>query len=368
MTVRPPARPAAPRSSRWLTWLLLGWLAACVRAPVIPQPPHGSPPRIAWRPFGPEALEEARREHKLILLSVQAGFCHWCHVMNATTYQDPRVAAAVSRGFVAMRVDQDENPELRQRYLAWGWPATAILTSEAQAIVTLRGHQSAPSFARLLDELLSHVHEGRAPRVPEPNSDADSHLVGDLEPIRTFALAQLDQYYDRTQGGWGGPQKYPLSAPVQHALFRFAVQREPERLEQALTSLRGHVALIDPIDGGMFQYSLRGVWTRPHFEKLARIQADALLDFSAAYAATGDTRWREAAERVANYVVSTLQSPSGAFYASQAADVGTPGEPHHMAGERFHALTAAERRGVPAPDLGSARVRGPQRHADPRVV
>jgi uncharacterized protein YyaL (SSP411 family) len=311
-----------------------------------PEAPTAEP---SWQRFERAAFETAQREHKLILLSVQAGWCHWCHVMNATTYRDRRVLALLQKNFVVIRVEQDKRPDLAERYAAWGWPATALLTPQATPIVTLRGHQPAPKFAALLSELVAERDAGKPFRVRTSEPATHGAVASDLSQARDLALAQLDAVYDERAGGWGTPQKYPFAAPVQHALLRAAFYGEGERFERGLATLRGHAELIDPVAGGMFQYSLRGRWNAPHFEKIAAIQAMAIDNFAEAYRATREAEFRSHAERVAGYVLQTLRDASGAFYASQDADVGHVGRPGHLTGMAYYAGDAQGRSKSPAP-------------------
>ncbi len=304
---------------------------------------------MAWRDWTERSFADARREGRLILVSVQASWCHWCHVMNDTTYTDPRVVALLREHFVTIRVDSDARPDLAERYARWAWPATAILTPDARPVTELRGHQPARRFERLLRELVGELEAGRpigrreAPEVmPDP-------ALADLAALRDVVVAQLDGFYDARAGGWGRPQKYPYAAPVEHALFRARVHGEDTRLARALETLDGHAALIDPVWGGVYQYSLRGDWEHPHYEKIAAIQAGAIRTFADAFRATGDPRWAEEAERVRRYVTEFLTDPSGGFYTSQDADFGEHGTDGAIPGDRFYALGDTERRALGAP-------------------
>lgn len=303
-----------------------------------------------WQAWSPAAFARARREHKLILVSLQAGFCHWCHVMDATTYRDARVLRLLREHFVVLRADEAARPDLRERYAAWGWPATALLTPDAEAIVNLRGHQPAAQFAALLEQLVGKLQRGEVlSDVTPAKTSAENRSPVALTAMRERAQAQLAAAYETREGGWGSPQKYPFPAPVEHALWRAAVHGDGESRERAVHSLLGYAQLIDPVAGGMFQYSLEGVWTAPHYEKLASIQAGAIATFSAAYRATGDATLLAHAQRLASYVLTTLRTPDGAFYASQEADVGHVGLPGYLAGQTYYALSAADRTSVAAP-------------------
>jgi uncharacterized protein YyaL (SSP411 family) len=146
---------------------------------------HGGtamPPRAAhatvddavdFRPWTEEAFEDARRERRLLLVSVQASFCHFCHVMNDVTYRDPEVLRLLADHFVVIRVDADARPDLAERYARFAWPATAVLTPDAEPVVELRGYQPPRGFARLLSSVVRDLERGRpiarrTPRAPLP--------------------------------------------------------------------------------------------------------------------------------------------------------------------------------------------------------
>ncbi|MDQ3034354.1 MAG: AGE family epimerase/isomerase, partial [Myxococcota bacterium] len=169
-------------------------------------------------------------------------------------------------------------------------------------------------------------------------------LEPDLERVREALVAQLDRLYDAREEGWGAPQKYPFAGPVEHALVRARLAPvEPEREVRALRTLAQHARLIDPIWGGMYQYSEGGVWDRPHHEKIAAVQAGAIDTFALAYLRTGDPRWLAHARDVVRYLRDRLRAPEGAFYASQDADAPD------LVGAAFYARDDEARRAVRAP-------------------
>jgi uncharacterized protein YyaL (SSP411 family) len=304
---------------------------------------------VAWNEWSAEAFDRARVERKLILVSVQAGWCHWCHVMNAETLGDPDVIEVLDRHFVAIRVDADSRPDLAERYQRWAWPATALLTPDAEPITNLRGHQPEARFLALLRSVVERHARGESFESIEieaaPVADAD------IAAIRTNAEAQLASFWDEREGGWGTPQKYPWREPIEYSFYRSAIHGDPEARSRALRSLEGYSALIDRVWGGMFQYSVRGTWREPHYEKIAQVQAGAIGAFAEAYRVTGDERWLRDANDVARYVTGLLADPNGGFYASQDADVGSHGEASHVNGAEFYRLDDAGRRGIGAPRI-----------------
>jgi len=306
---------------------------------------HGG--AVAWQPWEAASFARARAEGRLLLVTVVTEWCHWCHVMDDKTWGDPAVAALIDERFVAIRVDADARPDLAERYADWGWPAIALLTPDAEPVTEWKGYQEARRFE---SELVSYLQDKDAGRTLARKAVVVDATTKPLAAIRDFTRAQLDRFYDPVEGGWGKPQKYPRWAPVSAGLFAATVANDPTRLTEVTRTLDGQISLIDPVDGGMFQYSLQGVWTAPHYEKLAEIQGPAMENLVDAFGATADVRYQRSAQNIARYVRTVLRRDDGAFFANQDADVGTRGEVDRVLGTEWYALpTRAERaaRGEP---------------------
>ena len=310
---------------------------------------HDSAAAFTWHEWTPATFATARRERRILLVNVAASWCHWCHVMDHETYADPEVAALLRDHFTPIRVDSDARPDVAERYAEWGWPATAVLTSDARPVLELRGYQTPREFAELLRGLVADRDagklQGRRPVPPAPVRDAD------VVALRRAAEAQLDGYYHEQIGGWGRKQKYPLATHEELALLRARVFGEAKWQERALFTLQQELNLIDPVWGGMYQYSVGGVWNDPHFEKIGAIQAGALEALALAFRRTGDARWRTAAHLQRSYLLERMQHPQGGFYTSQDADLQRPGQ-RPVLGVDYYALDDAGRRelGVPRVD------------------
>jgi uncharacterized protein YyaL (SSP411 family) len=323
-------------------------LQACATTPAEPAaaPESAAHAEFTWHAWTPESFAAARQGNKILLVNVAAAWCHWCHVMDHETYADAEVATLLSEHFMPIRVDSDARPDLAERYADWGWPATAVLTSDARPVLELRGYQEPREFAKLLRGLVADHQAGkltgRRPAPPPPPRDAD------LAELRRAAHAQLDGYYDAAQGGWGRKQKYPLSALDELSLLRAKLFNETTWEARALTTLGNEVRLIDPVWGGMYQYSVAGVWDQPHFEKIAAIQAAAVEALAHAFLRTGDQRWRAAAHLQRRYLLEFMQRPGGGFYTSQDADLQRPGQPPVL-GADYYAKDDAARRALGLP-------------------
>ena len=335
--------------------LLALLLTACASAAPATAPAPAADPAaagFAWNEWTPASFATARRERKILLVNVAASWCHWCHVMDHETYADAEVAALLRDHFVAIRVDADARPDLAERYVDWGWPATAVLTSDARPVLELRGYQDPREFAALLRELVADQRAGKL--VGRRDAPAPAARDADLVALREAAEAQLDGLYDEAQSGWGRKQKYPLATLDELALLRARVFGEAVWQERALTTLASEVRLIDPVWGGMYQYSVGGVWDRPHFEKIGAIQAGALQAFALAYRRNGDVRWQQAAHLQRGYLLDRMQHPEGGFYTSQDADLQRPGQPPVL-GAEFYAKDDAGRRALGVPRVDTNR-------------
>jgi uncharacterized protein YyaL (SSP411 family) len=304
--------------------------------------PAGEP--IVWQPWSDAVFAQAQRENRFVLLDLEAVWCHWCHVMDQTTYRDPRVVKIVRERYIAVKVDQDSHPELSRRYEEYGWPATVVFAADGTEIAKRRGYLNPEIMLSYLEHIV---------RDPSPVRYRDS------EPVREFAAApqlapalraELERRHlaahDFKRGGLDAVHKFLDRDSVEYALFR-AREGDARAARMARQSLDGALALIDPVWGGMYQYSTHGDWRHPHFEKIMQVQADALRLYAAAWAQFRNPRHLAAAERIRRYARDFLASPEGAFYASQDADLV---KGVHAGGYFALGDAARRKRGIPAID------------------
>lgn len=302
-----------------------------------------SAPEFEWRDWSAETFAEAAREGKFLLVSVQASWCHWCHVMNDDTFGNDDVRRLVADHYIVIKVDSDARPDLAERFRDYAWPATVILTPSAQVVRALRGYRPPGPFATLLDQ----ARRGEISASDDWQQGNTADEAPELAALRQTAIDSLDSLYDEEAAGWGQRQKYPYFGPVEHAFFRNSLRDEGEWKERALATLEGTTQLIDPVFGGVYQYSLRRRWDAPHFEKIAAVQADALSGFALARIQTGDSRWDAPMNDVVRYLAEFFSSPAGTFYTSQDADLS-----HAVTGTEYYAMSDTERRarGIPRID------------------
>ena len=304
----------------------------------------GAADAIAWRPWSDAAFADAKREHKFVIMDLEAVWCHWCHVMDETTYRDPRVIALMGARYVAVRVDQDSRPDLANRYEDYGWPATIVFAADGSEVVRRRGYLDPAEMASMLQAIIDDPSPG-----PSVTSLASPTYPSDARPddaVTAGLRKRLLSGYDREVGGWSGEHKFLDADNVEYCM-RAGARGDEEAAAVARDMLRLQRQLIDPAWGGVYQYSAAGDWVHPHFEKIMSIQADNLRIYALASEQWPDWGYQSAAAGIRRYLQGFLQGADGAFYTSQDADL-VPGQ--H--GADYFALEDAGRRarGVPRVD------------------
>lgn len=289
---------------------------------------------LPWAELSAATFARAKAERKLIVLDGSAEWCHWCHVMEAETYHDPRVRALIERRFIAVKVDVDAHPDLQERYGEWGWPATVVFSPDGEELGKYRGFVEPDRFL----ELLTAAAERAAPpggalaALPAAPPPSAAPLSRELVAWMSQAVAaELEDYWDREQGGWGRRQKAPIGGNNAW-LLRLAERGDAEARRRVLWTLDQQAQLLDPVWGGIYQYSDGDTWRAPHYEKLMTYQAPALENYAAAYRLTGEPRQLARARAMWSYLARFLEGPDGTFGATQDADLGA-----HQVGATFRA-------------------------------
>ena len=304
-------------------------------------------PSLPWQKWEPALFDRAAAEDKYILLHMAAVWCHWCHVMEHTTYRDPAVQKQIADKFIAVRVDQDSDPALSYRYENWGWPATIMFDRDGNEIFKRRGYIPPELFSKLLAAV---IDDPSALPSYSVGAAVDPNAVGLSADRRSKTEALVLNAFDKEHGGFGDTHRFIHGDTVEWTLERGrALQRNADLAawrEASIKTLAGARRLIDPVWGGMFQYSDKLDWSGPHHEKLLNIQRDAIRTYVLAFQIDGDPAHLAAARDTARWMMDFMRSPDGAFYASQDADAG-PSVP----GNVFYAGTDAERRAGPQPPI-----------------
>ncbi len=304
---------------------------------------------IDWYPWGSEAFDVARRTGRPILLDIGASWCHWCHVMDETTYADPEVARLLGEGFVAVKVDRDEHPEVDRRYQQevgaltgeGGWPLTAFLAEDGRVFLggtyfpPTDGH-GRPGFRRVLRDVARWWKEepGRIRENADGIQAALGRLMaapprtgGDLGGFVASVRLGLAARYDPANGGFGGAPKFPHAVALEFLLwdaYQGGAEASTAQAHETLTRMADG-GIYDQIGGGFHRYSVDDGWHIPHFEKMAIDNAELLRAFVAGARRFGDPRLEETVRGIVGWLGSTLADPAGGWGASQDAD-NAPGD------------------------------------------
>ncbi|MFN8654150.1 MAG: thioredoxin domain-containing protein [Gemmatimonadales bacterium] len=300
---------------------------------------------IHWYSWGPEAFARAAAEDRPVLLDIGAVWCHWCHVMDGESYEDPALAAFLNEHFVCIKVDRDERPDVDTRYQRavaamtnqGGWPLTAFLRPDGQVFYggtyfPPDGKYGRPGFRTVLEQVLK-VWRTQRERVGQQAAaiqrviaeQLDEALPGDAEPtVLATATERMAALFDFQNGGFGSQPKFPHPAAVLFLLTRWHDTKDSALAELVQRTLDGMArgGIHDQLAGGFHRYSVDARWIVPHFEKMSYDNAELLRAYAEGYAALGGERWREVALGIIRWVREVLADPEGGYAASQDADVG----------------------------------------------
>ncbi len=274
--------------------------------------------KLNWLPWSDEVFSQAKREQRFVLLDLEAVWCHWCHVMDVTTYRDPKVLALLNRKYLTVRVDQDSRPDLSNRYEDYGWPATVVFDGAGHEIVKRQGYLAPDEMASMLQAIIDDPSPGPSVRAEREITFPANPLVA--APLRAQLEKDYVAGYDAKQGSWGFDQKYLDWDSVEYAMD-LAARGDARAEGMAKQTLGAQLQLLDPVWGGVYQYSTDGVWAKPHFEKIMSMQAENLRVYAQAYGQWRDPNYLRAAQSIHQFLKAFLTSPDGAFYTSQDADL-----------------------------------------------
>jgi len=324
---------------------------------------------IDWNEWGEEAFSKARAQQKPVLLDIGAVWCHWCHVIDRESYENPEIAAMINKLYVPVKVDRDERPDVDARYQSavsalsgqGGWPLTAFLTPDGKPFFggTYFPPDDAggrPGFKRILLAIADAFEKRRAD--VDQSADALAEAVAKAEishgargvfdaRVIDSVIESARRQFDPAHGGFGHAPKFPHAGTVDLLLERYQAARDPELLRIAERTLEGMAlgGVYDQIAGGFHRYSVDERWCVPHFEKMTYDNSELLRNYLHGYQVTGEPLFRETAEGIITWVGDVLSDPArGGFFASQDADQTLDDD-----GDYF-TWTQQEARGVLAPD------------------
>jgi uncharacterized protein YyaL (SSP411 family) len=343
---------------------------------------------IHWYPWSEEAFAAARSQDRPVLLDIGAVWCHWCHVMDGESYEDPELAAFLNDQFVCIKVDRDERPDVDTRYQRavqaltrqGGWPLTAFLTPAGEVFFggtyfPPDGKYGRPGFRSVLSAVLEAYRSRRGQVEAQAEAirrvvtaDLDEALSGDLPASALEEAARvMAQVFDREHGGFGGQPKFPHPTAILFLLHRWFDTRDDLTrtiVERTLQGM-GRGGVYDQLGGGFHRYSVDAQWIVPHFEKMSYDNSELLKSYVDAYALFGTEEYAEVARGIIRWVREVMADPDGGVAASQDADVGLDDDGNYFTWTREEAAAelSAEEMEVAAAhyDIGTAG----EMHHDP---
>jgi len=298
---------------------------------------------VDWYPWGTEAFEKARKENKPIFLSIGYSTCHWCHVMEHESFEDPEVARLMNEVFVSIKVDREERPDIDNVYMmvsqmmtgSGGWPLTIIMTPDKKPFFAATYIPKENRFGRMgMLELIPRIKEIWATRRGEVLSSANQ-ITAALQQVSQdasgeeldettldLAYEQLAKRFDEQHSGFGSAPKFPTPHNLLFLLRywkRTNTERALQMVEKTLQAMR-RGGIYDHVGFGFHRYSTNSRWLVPHFEKMLYDQAMLAMAYTEAYQATGKEEYRKTAGEIFTYVLRDMTAPEGGFYSAEDAD------------------------------------------------
>jgi hypothetical protein len=299
---------------------------------------------VDWYPWGEEAWAKAREEDRPVFLSIGYSACHWCHVMERESFEDPQIAEILNEDYVSIKVDREERPDVDSIYMQavqmmtghGGWPMSMFLTPDGKPFFAGTyfppdERHGMPSFRRVLEHVVN-VYRSRRAEVEQASTEVQTALSSQLRvkgksgPIDRTGLeeaaARIASQYDAVHGGFGGAPKFPPSMSLDFLMQ--AAERNRDQglftiIVETLTKMaRG--GIYDQIGGGFHRYSVDARWLVPHFEKMLYDNALLARLYVRAWQWTKEPRFAQTAHEILGFVTREMTSPDGGFYSTLDAD------------------------------------------------
>ncbi|MCJ7608524.1 thioredoxin domain-containing protein [Candidatus Bathyarchaeota archaeon] len=306
---------------------------------------HANNP-VDWYPWGPEAFEKARVDDKPVLVSIGYSSCHWCHVMEKESFEDPEIAGLMNDAFVCIKVDREERPDIDSTYMtvsqlltgSGGWPLHVVMTPEKKPFFAATYIPKESMFGqRGLKELIPQIRNLWASRrrelldsaekisslLVEAGSRPKTQEQGELgKSVLNQAYRQLSERFDAVNGGFGLAPKFPSAHSLTFLLRywkRTGNKNALTMVEETLRTMRLG-GIFDQVGFGFHRYSTDPMWLVPHFEKMLYDQAMIGVAYTETYQATGSPDYGKTAQETFDFVLRELTSPGGGFYSGIDAD------------------------------------------------
>jgi len=309
------------------------------KSPYLQQHAHNP---VDWYPWGDEAFEKARTEDKPIFLSIGYSTCHWCHVMERESFENEDIAALLNEGFVSVKVDREERPDIDEVYMSvcqamtgsGGWPLTILMTPEkkpffAGTYLPPYSGNGMTGLDTLLKRVMTLWRQQRGALIEQGDKIARfmaqqriSDRGGDAQRAVKGLAQALRGMYEPQYGGFSRAPKFPMPHYILFLMCEWKAYGHADALDMAKHTLRqmARGGIYDHVGGGFSRYSTDMRWLVPHFEKMLYDNALLLYAYAEMYAITGEDAYRRVAAQTAQYLMRDMQSPEGGYYSAEDAD------------------------------------------------
>jgi uncharacterized protein YyaL (SSP411 family) len=325
---------------------------------------HASNP-VNWYPWGDEALQKARDENKLILVSIGYSACHWCHVMEHESFEDEAVAGVMNEYFVCIKVDREERPDIDQIYMSavqlmsgrGGWPLNCICLPDQRPIyggTYFRKNDWTSLLFNLADFFKQKPNEAEEYAAKLTEGIQKYETIDFITEEATYTKKDITKiinnwkrYFDRAEGGLGNAPKFPMPNNWQFLMRCTHLMQEEDVAEMVKLTLQKMAfgGIYDHVGGGFARYAVDGIWHVPHFEKMLYDNAQLISLYAEAYTWNTDALYKQIVNEIVTFSVRELMSPDGGFYSALDADSeGIEG--------KFYVFTKAEIEDILGEDAG----------------
>ncbi|NPA66160.1 MAG: thioredoxin domain-containing protein [Epsilonproteobacteria bacterium] len=296
---------------------------------------------VNWYPWGEEAFLKAKKEHKLIFLSIGYSTCHWCHVMMRESFEDKKVADILNRYYISIKVDKEELPHIDQHFQkiytqfhkrGGGWPLTIILSPDKQPLFSATYIPRYPTYAQpdiiTVLETLAHATYTPTPRKKSLHVNSQRSMEDFPKNFIPYIIDTFRSIYDTKHSGFGNRPKFPSASMIKLLLELYQITHNNSTLKMATTTLTtmAHSGLYDQIDGGFFRYCIDPNWEIPHFEKMLYSNAELIELYTMAYILTKDPLYKKVVQESIAMVDKRFFQDGVYMSASNAESINEEGE------------------------------------------
>lgn len=299
---------------------------------------------VKWYPWCEEAFQKAREENKPVFLSIGYSTCHWCHVMAHESFEDDLVAEVLNEGFVCVKVDKEERPDIDTVYMTicqattghGGWPLTILMTPDKKPFYAATYIPKEPQYGMIgLMDLLQQVKErwqkdpsdmqktgNQLADIMKREFETSSESADVTKDLVNLAVTQFNQSFDHDYGGFGNEPKFPTPHNLMFLLRHSQLEADEKSLFMVENTLK-HMyrgGIYDHIGYGFSRYSTDARWLVPHFEKMLYDNAMLAMVYTEAYQLTKERLYKTVAEQIFEYIRREMTDPEGGFYCAQDAD------------------------------------------------